>query len=357
MPFAPSARPLCLITGLDRLGIPPTWPGQDRVWPETNRYTDPWMGVLAALRLDPSACLPYTLAVDFLDDQWTQFRPSHDDLYLLYGIEVQTLSLWRPLIDHLQEQLSAGRLVIVDVPARGLPDGAGGLLHPRRTTETIVVNEIDTVGERLGFFHRTDYRVLQGAEYRRLLHPESAPEAEALVGRAEVINLHSLVRRPPDTLRHLSHQLLEKYLQRVPTRHPLRRWKRRFACEITPLMAGGPTHYQHWADAGPHQLGAAFELAAFYLVWIAGGGSGSAHLVQAADAFRQLSVLARSLLLKGARAVESGQPFQEHNLIDRMVRHWSRGMALLGAGEIVLDTPTLVLRPVPAVDGHAQATD
>jgi Domain of unknown function (DUF1839) len=353
----PTDRPLCLITGLDRLGIPPTWPAQDRIWPETNRYTDLWIGVLAALRLEASACLPYTLAVDFLDDQWTQFRPSHDDLYTLYGIEVQTLSLWRPLIDHLQGQLSAGRLVIVDVPARGLPDGAGGLLHPRRTTETIVVNEIDTQRERLGFFHRTDYRVLQGAAYRRLLHPDAPPESEALQGRAEVINLHNLVRRPPDTLRHLSHQLLEKYLQRVPTRHPLRRWRRRFAGEITPLLAGGPTHYQHWADAGPHQLGSAFELAALYLVWIAGGTSGTAHLVQAADAFRQLSVLARSLLLKGARSVVNGQPFQEHDLIERMTRLWSRGMALLGAGEIVLDTPTLVLKPAPAADGHAPATD
>ena len=353
----PSARPLCLITGLDRLGIPLAWPAQDRIWPETNRFTDIWLGVLCALRLEPSACLPYTLAVDFLDDQWTQFRPSHDDLYMLYGIEVQTLTVWRPLIDHLHEQLSAGRLVIVDVPARSLPDGGGGLLHPRSATETIVINEIDTAQERLGCFHRTNYRVLQGAEYRRLLHPESDPESQTLLGRAEVINLHNLVRRPPDTLRHLSHQLLEKYLQRVPTRHPLRRWKRRFAHEITLLMSGGPTHYQHWADAGPHQLGAAFELAALYLVWIAGSTSGSAHLVQAADAFRQLSVLARALLLKGARAVVNGQPFNEHALVERMTRHWSRGMQLLGAGEIVLDTPTLLLRPAPAADGRAAATD
>lgn len=355
MPSAPS--PLCLITGLDRSGIPAAWPAQDRIWAETNRYTDPWISVLAALRLEPTACLSFTLAVDFLDDQWTQFRPSHDDLHLLHGIEVQTLSLWRPLVEHLQEQLGAGRLVIVDVPARGLPDGAGGLLHPRCATETIIVNEIDIERERLGFFHRTDYRVLQGAEYRHLLHPGPDGPGETLFGHAEVINLHGLVRRPPDTLRHLSHQLLQKSLARVPTRHPLRRWKRRFQREVTPLLAGGPTHYQYWADAGPHQLGAAFELAAFYLVWIAGGSSGSAHLVQAADAFRQLSVLARSLLLKGARSVASGQAFHEHDLIERMVRLWSRGMQLLGAGEIVLDTPTLVLRPGPAADGQTPATD
>jgi hypothetical protein len=347
MPSSP-ARPLCLITGLDRHDIPATLPVQDRIWPETNRYTDVWLSVLSALRLDPVACLPYTLAVDFLDDQWTQVRPSHDDLYLLYGIEVQTLTLWRPLTDHLQEQLGAGRLVIVDVPARGLPDGAGGLLHPRRATETIVVNEIDVQQERLGFFHRTDYRVVQGAAYRQLLHPESGPDTDTLVGRAEVINLHNLVRRPSDTLRHLSHQLLEKYLGRVPTRHPLRRWKRRFTHEVMPLLSGGPTHYQHWADAGPHQLGAAFELASVYLLWIGGGTGGTAHLMQAADAFRQLSVLARTLLLKGARAVVSGQPFNEHDLIERMTRHWSKGMQWLGAGEIVLEGPVFVLKPGPA---------
>jgi hypothetical protein len=48
--------------------------------------------------------------------------------------------------------------------------------------------------------------------------------------------------------------------------------------------------------------------------------------------------------------VVNGQPFSEHDLIERMTRHWSRGMQLLGAGEIVLDTPTLVLRPGPATD-------
>jgi hypothetical protein len=352
----PPARSLCLITGLDRLGIPPVWPAQDRIWPEANRHTDLWLSVLAALRLEASACLPCTLAVDWLDDQWTQFRPSQDDLYTLYGLRVHALHLWRPLVEHLQEQLSAGRLVVVDVPARGLPDGAGGLLHPRGASETIVVNELDPTQARIGFFHRTEYRVLQGAAYHRLLPASGHPDAAALPGRAEVIDLHHLVRRPSETLRHLSHQVLEKTLQRVPTRHPLRRWKRRFACDLPALLAAGPTHYQHWAEAGPQQLGAAFDLAALYLVWIAGGCSGSAHLVQAADAFRQLSVLARSLVLKGSRAVESGSPFQEHELIDRMVRHWSRGMALLGAGEIVLDTPTLVLRPGHATDGHVAAT-
>ena len=38
----------------------------------------------------------------------------------------------------------------------------------------------------------------------------------------------------------------------------------------------------------------------------------------------------------------------EHDLIERMTRHWSRGMQWLGAGEIVLDGPVLVLKPGPA---------
>mgnify|MGYP003704649801 CR=1 FL=1 len=73
------------------------------------------------------------------------------------------------------------------------------------------------------------------------------------------------------------------------------------------------------------------------------------------DAYVERAVQA---ILKGARTVVSGQPLNETELLERMARQWSRGMALLGAGEIVLDHPdTVVLRPGPAADERAPATD
>ncbi|MFM2055435.1 MAG: hypothetical protein RL456_3472 [Pseudomonadota bacterium] len=351
-PAAETPR-LCLITGLEH-GIPSMLRTTERIWPETNCYTDLWLGLLSALRLDPHACLPYTLAMNFLDDQWTFFKPSHDDLYTLYGIEVQEMTVWRPLIDHVHEHLREGRLVITEVDAWWLPDTAGTDYRRHHAETTIAINDLDRAQRRLGYFHNAGYHLLQDDDFDGLFAP--AAEGAGLPLMAEVVNLRSMVRRPPDTLRHISRHLLEKYLERVPTRHPVRRWAQRIDQDLTDLRGQGLERYHAWAFAGTRQLGAAFELAAIYLRWIAGTGAGTAHLLQAADAFRQLSVLARTFILKGARAAAGGSSPPLDELLDRMGRHWSKGMHLLGTGEIVLDPP-LVLRPAPAADGHDPATD
>ena len=364
-PAADAPGRLCLITGLDA-GLPTLFGPGDRIWPETNCYTDLWLGLLAALRLDVHACLPYTLALNFLDDQWTFFKPSHDDLYTLYGIEVQELTIWRPLIEHVHEHLAAGRLIITEVDAWWLPDTAGTDYRRHHTKTTIVINDIDAATHRLGYFHNAGYFTLHDEDFDQVFGLGAAPSQAAGPGLplpllAEVVNLRGLVRRPSDTLRHISRHLMDKYLERVPTRHPVRQWARRCSADLTQLttrQGDRLDRYHAWAFAGTRQLGSAFELAALYLRWMAGNEPGSAHLTQASDAFRQLSVLAKTFILKGARTVVSGQPLNETELLERMARQWSRGMALLGAGEIVLDHPdTVVLRPGPAADERAPATD
>ena len=50
-----------------------------------------------------------------------------------------------------------------------------------------------------------------------------------------------------------------------------------------------------------------------------------------------LAVLARAAQLKAQRAVQQGQPVDLAALSERMARHWSRAMALLGAGAIVIE--------------------
>ena len=52
----------------------------DRLWPEKNCYVDIWIEVLHALGLEPRAILPFTVAIDFEGDQWTFFKPPHDEL-------------------------------------------------------------------------------------------------------------------------------------------------------------------------------------------------------------------------------------------------------------------------------------
>ena len=54
------------------------------------------------------------LAIDFEGDQWTFFKFPHADLYELYGLDVQELAIWRPLVEPRRGAGRAG------------PAGAGG---------------------------------------------------------------------------------------------------------------------------------------------------------------------------------------------------------------------------------------
>jgi hypothetical protein len=81
------------------------------VWVEKNCYVDIWIEVIHALGLEPRAILPFVAAIDFEGDQWTFFKPPHGELADLYGIDVQELNVWRPLLEHALEHLAAGKLI------------------------------------------------------------------------------------------------------------------------------------------------------------------------------------------------------------------------------------------------------
>ena len=91
--------------------LPHALHGAAALWQEKNCYVDLWIELLCALRLDPHALWPCTVALDFEGDQWTFFKPPHGELRALYGIDVQELTIWRPLSEHAIEHLSAGRML------------------------------------------------------------------------------------------------------------------------------------------------------------------------------------------------------------------------------------------------------
>ena len=94
-------------------------------WVEKNCYVDIWIEVVHALGLETRAMLPFVAAIDFEGDQWTFFKPPHGELRDLYGIDVQELNVWRPLIEHAQEHLAAGKLISTESDAFWLPDTSG----------------------------------------------------------------------------------------------------------------------------------------------------------------------------------------------------------------------------------------
>ena len=107
--------------------------GEDRAWPETNCYTDLAIEMAHALGFEPVAMLAFTLAIDFEGDQWTFFKPSACELYELYGFDIQELAISRPLVEHVAEQVEAGRAILVEVDSYHLPDTAGTAYRRFRT--------------------------------------------------------------------------------------------------------------------------------------------------------------------------------------------------------------------------------
>ena len=119
--------------------------GEGRTWAETNCYTDVMIEILHGLGHEPAACLAFTLAVDFEGDQWTFFKPPHADLYELYGWDIQELSIWRPLHEHVAGLIETGKLPLLELDSYYLPDTAG----------TAFATQTGAAGTALGSTFRT----------------------------------------------------------------------------------------------------------------------------------------------------------------------------------------------------------
>ena len=84
--------------------------GENRTWAETNCYSDVVIELLHGLGHEPIAALAFTFTIDFECDQWTFFKFPDADLLDLYGLDIQELAVWRPLVDHISEQVAVGIL-------------------------------------------------------------------------------------------------------------------------------------------------------------------------------------------------------------------------------------------------------
>ncbi len=296
-------------------------------WTEKNCYADLWLELLHALKLEPRAVLPFTIAIDFEGDQWTFFKPGHDELRDLYGVDVQELTVWRPLLEHAIEHLAAGKLISTEADAFWLPDTAGTDYRTKHSKTTIVLNDLDVAGEQLGYFHNAGYYRLQGEDFVKTFRLDAAPDPAYLPLFAEFVRIDRMQQRSAAQLATLSWQLLCKHLQRVPATNPVRRFRDRFAQDLPALQAGGLAHYHAWAFAATRQLGASFELAAANLRWLT--EHGHTGLNDAIDAFEIISSDNKAFILKGARAVNSKRTLDMAATFDRMIDAWDTGINTL----------------------------
>jgi hypothetical protein len=303
----------------------------DKDWVEKNCYIDIWIEVLHAHGLDPMAVLPFTLAVDFEDDQWTFFKPPHVDLWELYGVDVQELTVWRPLLDHAVTHLGAGKLISTEANAFFLPDTKGTDYRTQHTKTTVVLHTIDVAARRLGYFHNAGYYELDGDDFVGLFRVGAAPDPAFLPLFAELVRVDRARSLEGAALRAQSGRLLRRALGLRPAANPVAKFAARFGEEIATLQTEGLARYHAWAFATIRQLGAAFELSALYLRWLEAQAGTGGRLAPAADAFASISAASKSLILKGAPAVNAKRAVDFQPLLAPAVEAWQRGMDVLAA--------------------------
>jgi hypothetical protein len=302
---------------------------EERNWSESNCYADLWLELLNGMQLEPVAALPFTLALDFEGDQWGFFKYPLEDLQAMYGIEVGELSVWRPLIDHVTEQLSFGRPVLFEVDAFFLPDTAGTTYQRGHEKTTVAAVAIDNETRKLGYFHGASYYVLSGDDFAGAFSLNVAPGAVYLPPYTEIAKLERLERPDDATLATRAVALTRTYLARRPKDNPFTRYAARLPADLAWLAGESLGVFHGYAFNTLRQLGANFELAATFLRWLEKRGHDG--LEPAAKELESIATTSKALQFKIARFVNNKKPVDLAPMLVTMGTAWETAMKQLDA--------------------------
>jgi hypothetical protein len=277
----------------------------ERTWTETNCYVDLWIELLHALGLDPLAAAAFTLSTDFEGDQWTFFKFPPEDLRALFGLEVAEFNVWRPTLDHAEEQLGLGRLCIMDADAWFLPDTQGVSYKLAHVKSAMVPNRIDRAERRLGYFHNAGYFELEGDDFDGVFRLGSYEDPAALPPYVETVRLDR-IRRDPDALVAGAIALTRAHLGRRPVDDPMIRLEQRLDGDAAWLRTEDIETFHNYAFGTCRQCGASAELAASFVDWLRTrdpdvSASDAGDLVVVAESFRTVAVAAKALQFSLAR--------------------------------------------------------
>jgi len=295
--------------------------GGDRIWLETNCAADLWIEALHALGVDPVLGLGFTLSTDFDGDQWRMFTFPAEDLRRLFGIEVDELNVWRPLVDHVVDQLELQHLVIVDVDAWHLPDTAGLTYRSAHQKTSIMIQMIDVEAKRLGYFHNRGYYELDGEDFDAFLGPQAAPSGalppyalSVRIGNLRPQDEHTAVRATDVALEHLG---------RRAGGSPVGRMAKRVAEDLPWLCGHDLETYHRYAFGTLRQCGSNAELAASLAAWLEVrlGRPRS----EAAELFESVAKSMKSVEFSLARAVR-GKPCEPEALFAEPEASWEAAM-------------------------------
>jgi hypothetical protein len=300
--------------------------GDQSVWAEKNCYVDVWIEAIHAQGLDPVPSFAPALAADFEGDQWTFFKPSHADLESLYGIDVQELQIWRPLLEHVVAQVPEKKLIFTEADSFFLPDTKGTDYRTNHVKTTIAIATVDEEQKKLGYFHNTSFHILEGEDFVGTFRLDKPHDPTFLPLYCEFARIGRVVHRSPEQLAAIAIERARSALRRRPATNPMARFREQFPQDVNWLREEGLPLYHGYAFASLRQCGVSFDLAAQHLSWLA--KYGNAGTEEAAVAFDEVSQTCKALVLKTARAVNVRRSMDFGSLLDGMEGAWARGMEL-----------------------------
>ncbi len=296
---------------------------QERDWAETNCYVDVWIELLHAWGLEPIAALPFTLGIDFEGDQWTFFKFPLADLLEIYSLDVHELAIWRPLTSHIEEQLSLGRPLLIELDSFHLPDTAGSAYQTEHVKTTVAIVDIDVPNQRLGYFHGQGYYHLQGDDFANVFHLRGEKNPAILPPYCEIVKQRPAPPLQGEELLNASIRLLISHLQRLPVTNPFEKFRTRFEADLQWLIHEPLAMFHQYSFATLRQFGACYEVAGTYLEWLQ--TQGITGLEKPIESIRWLAGSAKAMQFQLARAMARKKPI-DLLPIDQMAEHWKSAM-------------------------------
>jgi hypothetical protein len=294
--------------------------GTDRVYLETNCYTDILVEFVHARGDEPLAMMACALPIDFEGDQWTFFKPRPGEVESLYGIDIHEMQPYRPLPEQIAEQIEMGRTLIVELDSWYLPDTGATSYRQEHVKSSVVAEAIDPAAERFRYFHGTGYHELGGEDYRGIFRIGEF-SADVLPPYTELARLDAGEPLRGEELRRAALEVIARNAERRPADNPFERFGARLGEDLPRLLEGSPQTYHDYAFATVRMVGSAFEAAASCVRWALGeaGEPAAAEMDQIVEGSKTLS-------FKLARRRE----FDTRPYVDSLAAAWERSFVELG---------------------------
>ncbi|MFL5896889.1 MAG: DUF1839 family protein [Solirubrobacterales bacterium] len=312
---------LVSLLGLDPASyLPHALHRTDRVYAETNCYTDILIEFVHARGEEPLAMMACALPIDFEGDQWTFFKPRPEEVERLYGIDVHEMQPYRPLPEQIAEQISAGRTLIVELDSFYLPDTEATSYRKEHVKSSVVAEAIDQDAKTFRYFHGTGYHQLAGEDYLGVFRIGEF-SADVLPPYTELARLDAGAPLRGEELREAAVELIARNAARRPADNPFARFGARLQDDLPRLLEGSPQTYHDYAFATVRMVGSAFEAAASGVRWALG-----ADAEAAAAAMDEVVEGSKTLSFKLARRRE----FDSGPYVEKLADAWERSFVGLG---------------------------